>query len=150
MTTAETNQYKSDLVARIFKVFSVLHGFSPNKIFLMIYHSPFYWRLTENLDDMYGYATYWAYYQIAEYHGIQPKKPVEAYRSGYDYYRLHALTLLFEELRSEYEIASGFLCSSFTRLDIFNKMLNGFVTTDEAYKALKEDIEKHRDFYHLK
>lgn len=149
MTTAEANKYKSNLVARIFRIFSVLHGFYDSRIFMLIYNSPFYWRLTSNLDDMYGYAAYWAYYQIAEYHEIKPKKPVEAYRSGHDYDRLHALTLLFEELKSEYEIPSGLLCSSFRRLNIFDAMLDGTTDTGTARKAIREDLEKPRKDYGL-
>ena len=150
MTTEEADDYRSNLVARIFRIFSVLHGFSDSRILLLIYCSSFYDRLVHRLDDMYGYAAYWAYYQIAEQHEIKPKAPVEAYRSGHDYDRLHSLTLLFEELRSKYSPWPYNLFACFKRQGIIDGMLSGAMSAEDARRIAEDDISKRPDDFQLK
>lgn len=147
MTTNEIITYNSNLISRIFRIFYVLERFPVNEIFTMIYESEFYQNLIWFPDDMYGYADYWAYYQISLENGIQPKNPVEQYKSGFNLEKLHNLTRLFETLRIKTELSPGTVCACFRNCKTFSEMLEGKQNTESASKILIEDLNKYKNMH---
>lgn len=140
MTEKDIINYFPMTVTSVFRIIYCLEEPSIDGCFALIYQSEFYEIMTNNPDDMFAFAPYWAYEWIAREDGKEPLQPKEQYRTGLDIDKLTETARFFESLRLETKASPTTLSTAMAIHGFFSKLVKGEATRDEVRKSVTNHI----------